>query len=81
MEAPPEISAELEIVNALVANNEVRIPYVQAESFVDQIDKTREYVMGLLQKYGLETIHGKQVVGCGAVTEELGHHYWLRVSE
>jgi hypothetical protein len=65
------------IVESLHVNGEAVVPYLDAESFVEKVDKTREFVTSLLQINGLESIGGKKIVSFGRTSEVHGHHYWV----
>lgn len=76
---PIQEGYEEEFVKTLLEAEEVVIPYFEADSIVDSMDKTREYVTGLIEKYDLHKIGDKYTVSCGRFTPEHGHHYWVHM--
>jgi hypothetical protein len=75
---PAEDGYEAEFVEALVENREVIVPYFEAETFVESMDKTAAFVMNLIEKNELNKLGDKYVISGGRYTPENGHHYWVR---
>ena len=78
MESLSQLIYEESFVTAYLQDHEIVVPYIEADTFVDSIDLTREHVQAIIRKYGLEKIGEYETAGIGRFTEEHGHHYWLR---
>jgi hypothetical protein len=75
---PTEDGYETEFVETLKSVGEVVIPYLEADTVVDSMDRTRAYIMGLIEKHDLRIIGDGYTVSSVRFTPEHGHHYWVR---
>lgn len=78
MEQNSEDQYEALFVEIYKRNREVVIPLLEVETFVERIDRTAEYVWGIIKKYYLEKLDGDETVGNVRYTNEHGEHYWIR---
>lgn len=76
---PAQDGYEEEFVRTLMETEEVVVPYFESVTFVDAMDKTSVYILGLIDKHGLSKIGEKYTVSGGRFTPEHGHHYWVRL--
>lgn len=71
-------SYEAIFLESLISDKEVVVPWVEGETLIDSLDKMRQYVLYLIQKYGIEAIDDDYAITGCRYTDEHGHHYWVR---
>lgn len=70
---------ETEFVETLLNDGEVTVPYFEGDSIVERMDRTRDFIAGIIVRHDLKKVDNKHTVAGGRYTPELGHHYWVRL--
>ncbi len=76
---PAEDGYEEEFVKTFLEDGEVVVPLFEANTFVESGDKTREYIMRIIEDNDLWEIGDNRTVTGGRYTKADGHHYWVRM--
>lgn len=82
VERQPTDNFERDFVEIFTRDKEICVPFFAGDNFVDSMDKTADYVQNIIQKNGLQKLSLYEDTVCNVRwTEEIGHHYWVRVWE
>jgi hypothetical protein len=65
-------------VETYTRDREISVTLIKAVSFVESLDKTREYIEAIITKYDLWKLGTEYTCGCGRYTERDGEHYWVK---
>ena len=68
-------------VASLIRDREVSVPLIPADSYVDSLDRTRDFITNLISSSELASIGGLAIIRSARFTEEMGWHYWVRVND